>query len=157
MHPPKVSNAEVRAVIRALTAGDTLPSGAAMRRALRDRYGSPGGVARIYALLAEERRRRTPPATPDDTESLRQALRAMQSRAERAEERELAHQSRWANEIDQLRQKLLTLESIAHQARVDRELNERLRLQLHAAEQRSARLEEAMIAAAQGGIPSRIR
>jgi len=145
MHPPKASDAEVVAVIRTLSVGNALPSGAALRAALKIRYGSRGGVARIYRLLGEERRRLKPPAQPGSVDSLRQELMVMQGRAERAEERELAHQSRWAMEIDQLRQKVAALEPLAHQARVDRELNERLRQQLQAAEQRTARLEQQLI------------
>ena len=146
MYPPKVSNAEVRAVIRNMSTGAALPSGAAVREALRARYGSRGGVSRIYRLLADERRTLAPPAVQGDVESLREQLQAMQGRAERAEERELAHQTRWALEIDQLRQKLLSLESVLHQARLDRENSERLRQRLQASEQRVAMLEQQLIA-----------
>ena len=45
MHPPRVSTAEVRAVIRELMVGKTLPSGAAVRATLDARFGSRGGVA----------------------------------------------------------------------------------------------------------------
>jgi hypothetical protein len=145
MHPPKVQDSEVKAVIRALTAGDTLPSGAAVREALHDRYGSRGGVTRIYRLLTDERRRLTPPPAPGSIEMLQAELKAMQGRAERAEERESSHQTRWAMEIDQLRQKLTALEPLAHHARIDREMNERLRLQLQAAERRASLLEQQLI------------
>jgi hypothetical protein len=145
MYPPKVSTADVRAVIRTLSAGTALPSGAAVRAALHARYGSRGGVSRIYRLLADERRRLAPPLVQGDRESLREQLQAMQGRAERAEERELAHQDRWAIEIDQLRQKVAALEPLAHQARIDRENNERLRQQLQSAERRAALLEQQLI------------
>jgi hypothetical protein len=145
MYPPKASNAEVKAVIRTLAVADTLPSGAAVRQALKVRYGSRGGVTRIYRLLAEERRRLTPAPDPGSIESLRQELQAMQGRAERAEERELAHQSRWATEIDQQRQKVAVLEPLAHHARIDREMNERLRQQLQAVEQRASLLEQQLM------------
>ena len=145
MHPPKVQDSEVKAVIRALTAGDTLPSGAAVREALHDRYGSRGGVTRIYRLLTDERRRLTPPPAPGSIEMLQAELKAMQGRAERAEERELAHQDRWAIEIDQLRQKLIALEPLAHQAHIARETSESLRHRLQAAEQRTALLEQQLI------------
>jgi hypothetical protein len=145
MHPPRVSNAEVKAVIHTLATTDALPSGAAVRRALETRYGSRGGVARIYRLLAEEHRRLTPPVEPGSSESLRHELQAMQGRAERAEERESSHQNRWAAEIDQLRQKVAVIEPLANQARIDREVNERLRQQLRAAERRAALFEQQLI------------
>ena len=58
MYPPKVEDKEVLAVIRDLSGGGALPSGAAVRAALARRYGSRGGVTRIYRLLASERTRR---------------------------------------------------------------------------------------------------
>jgi hypothetical protein len=145
MYPPRVSNAEVKAVIRTIATTNALPSGAAVRRALETRYESRGGVARIYRLLAEERRRLTPPVEPGSVESLAQELQAMQGRAERAEERESSHQNRWAAEIDQLRQKVAALEPLAHQARIKHETSEHLRHRLQAAEQRAARLEQQLI------------
>jgi hypothetical protein len=146
MHPPRVSNAEVRAVIRELTVEKILPAGAAVRRALESRFGSRGGVARIYRLLAEEGIRLTPPPEGGSVEALRGELHAMRERAERAEEREEAHQTRWAEEIDRLRLKVLGLEPLAHQARIVRDTNELLRHQLQAAELRAAQLETQLLA-----------
>lgn len=145
MHPPKVSTSDVKAVIRTLTAAGALPSGAAVREALHKTYGSRGGVARIYRILAEERRRFAPPVEPGSVESLRHELQATRGRAERAEERESLHQSRWATEIDQLRQKVAALEPLADQARIDRENNGRLRHQLQATERRASLLEEQLM------------
>jgi hypothetical protein len=154
MHPPRVSNAEVRAVIRELTVGKTLPSGAAVRATLDARFGSRGGVARIYRLLADERRRLTPPPESGSVEALRRELQAMRERAERAEDREMAHQSHWAEEVDRLRMKVQALELLAHRGRMTGEGSDLLRHQLHAAEQRAARLEEQLMAALAPSGPS---
>ena len=145
MFPPKVSDGDVRAMIRTLSSDSRLPSGAALRSALEKQYGVRGGVSRIYRLLAQERQRPKPPIEEGDATLLRQQLQAMQGRAERAEDRELAHQDRWAAEIDQLRQKLLSLEAVSRQAHVDREQNERLRQRLQAAERRASILEEQLL------------
>jgi hypothetical protein len=142
MHPPRVSDAEVRAVIRELTVDKTLPAGAAVRRSLESRFGSRGGVARIYRLLAEELVRFTSPPSPSSAEMLERDLQAMTERAQRAEAREEAHQTHWAAEIDRLRMKVQTLEPLAQRGRMALEGGDLLRHQLHAAEQRAARLEE---------------
>jgi hypothetical protein len=154
MHPPRVSSAEVRAVIRELMVGKTLPSGAAVRATLDARFGSRGGVERIYRLLADERRRLTLPPEPGSVEALQRELQAMRERAERAEDRERAHQTHWGMEIDRLRMKLQALEPQAIQGRRDREGTELLRHQLHAAEQRAAELEEQLLAALAPSDPS---
>ncbi len=134
--------------------GNTLPSGAAVRATLDARFGSRGGVARIYRLLADERARLTPPPEPGSVEALQRELQALRERAERAEAREEAHQTHWAGEVDQLRMKLLGLEPQTIQGQRDREGTELLRHQLHAAEQRAARLEEQLIAALAPSRPS---
>ena len=134
-------------MIRELTVGSTVPTGAAVRRALESRFGARGGVARIYRILAEARRRLTPVPEPGSVESLQRELAAMRERAQRAEAREEAHQSHWAEEVDRLRMKLLALEPQALQGRRDREGTELLRHQLHAVEQRAARLEEQLMSA----------
>jgi len=142
MHPPRVSDAEVRAVIRELTVDKNLPAGAAVRRALESRFGSRGGVARIYRLLAEEGVRLTPPPNLSSVEALQRELEALRQRAERAEDREEAHQTRWAEEVDRLRLKVAALEPVAQQARASQESNELLRRQLQAAALRAAMLEQ---------------
>jgi hypothetical protein len=149
MYPPRVSDAEVRAVIRELTVDKTLPPGAAVRRALESRFGSRGGVDRIYRLLAEEGVRLTPPLEPGSVEALQRELQAMRHRADRAEHREEAHQTRWAEEIDRLRRQVAALEPVAQQARIARDTNELLRHQLQAAELRAAQLEAQLMASQQ--------
>ena len=145
MHPPRVSNAEVRAVIQELMVGKSLPSGASVRAALNARFGSRGGVERIYRLLADERQRLTPMPEPGSVEALQRELQAMRERAERAEHREQVHQTHWAEEVDRLRMKTQGLGALGHPGRMAGEGSDLLRHQLHAAEQRSAVLEEQLI------------
>jgi hypothetical protein len=149
MHPPRVSDAEVRAVIRELTVENIPPAGAAVRRALELRFGSRGGVTRIYRLLAEEGVRLTPPPNPSSAEALQRELQAMRHRAERAEHREVAHQTRWAEEVDRLRRQVAALQPVAEQARIARDTNDLLRYQLQAAELRAGQLEAQLIASQQ--------
>ena len=127
--------------------GKIPPSGAAVRATLEARFGSRGGVARIYRLLADERRLLTPPPGPGSVEALQGQLQAMRERAERAEDREIAHQTHWAEEVDRLRMKVQALEPLARHGRMTGEGSDLLRHQLHAAEQRAARLEEQLMAA----------
>jgi hypothetical protein len=70
----------------------------------------------------------------------------MRHRAERAEHREVAHQTRWAEEVDRLRRQVAALEPVAQQARIGRDTNELLRHQLQAAELRAAHLEAQLMA-----------
>src|SRR5579862_6998850 len=108
MHPPRVSDSEVRATIRGLTVDSALPSGAAVRAALAARFDSRGGVARIYRLLSEERRRLQPVLEPGSAPALQTELLLLREKLARAEEREDAHQARWAEEVDRLRQQVMT-------------------------------------------------
>ena len=141
-------------MIQELRVGKTLPSGVAVRATLEARFGSRGGVARIYRLLADERRRLTPPPEPGSVEALQRELQTMRERAERAEDRERAHQTHWAQEVDRLRMKLQALEPHARHGRMTGEGSDLLRHQLHAAEQRAARLEEQLMAALAPSGPS---
>ena len=152
MHPPRVNDAEVRAVIRELTVENFPPAGAAVRRALESRFGSRGGVTRIYRLLAEEGVRLTPPPNVSSVEALQRELEALRQRAERAEDREEAHQTRWAEEVDRLRLKIAALEPVAQQARIGRDTNELLRHQLQAAELRAAQLEAQLMASQESEV-----
>jgi hypothetical protein len=143
MRPPHVSDAQVLTIIRDLSVGTALPAGEAVRRALQVRFGRRGGVARIYRLLAAEQSRISAPP-PGSIESLQQDLHTLRARAERAEERERAHQTRWLMEIDRLRQRLKELEPLAAR-QGQREPTELLRQQLWAAEQRAADLETQLL------------
>ena len=131
MHPPRVSDAQVLGVIAELATRDALPSGAAVRTALAARFGSRGGVARIYRLLSQERHRRSPAPEPRSMQALQQELQALREKLARAEQREDEHQSRWAQEVDRWRRV----------ADAEREAAALLRRQLQAAELRAAALE----------------
>ena len=146
MYPPHVSDQAIHATIRELMEEGRLPSGAKLRAVLKARFGSPGGVSRVYRLLSNTRTRITPPRiAPPPVEADEGELRAVRERAERAEQREEAHQTRWAMEVDQLRMKVALLEPLAHEARLAQEAALLLRRQLQAAEARVAALEQQLL------------
>lgn len=144
MYPPHVSDLAIGALIRELTHGDRLPSGAALRATLRQRYGYSGGVTRIYRLLTQAR---TKPVALEvaEAERLEQEVRSLRQSAQLAEHREQAHQSRWALEVDRLRQRIAVLEPLAVQATRSLENAEWLRRQLYAANVRIAALEQELL------------
>ena len=145
MYPPHVSDQAIHATIRELMEEGRLPSGAKLRAVLKARFGSPGGVSRVYRLLSNTRIRIAPPPVATAAEISGGELRAVRERAERAEQREEAHQTRWAMEVDQLRMKVAVLEPLAHEARVAQEAALLLRRQLQAAEARVAALEQQLL------------
>ena len=148
MYPPKITDELVLATVQQLTVGSQLPSGAHLRAALKARFGVRGGVSRIYRLLARAREEgRAPPnpiAASSDAET--DAIEALRDRAERAEQREDAHQVRWAKEIDELRLQVSLLEPLAQQTRAALQTQELLRAQLRAAQSRIAALEAQWLA-----------
>ena len=144
MYPSHVSDLTVRSLIKELTRGDRLPSGAALRAALRKRYGSSGGVTRIYRLLAQAHPKPVTPAAADHAK-LESEVRSLRQSAQLAEHREQVHQTRWALEVDQLRQKVTVLEPLAAQATRALESAELLRRQLYAAHVRIAALEQELL------------
>jgi len=147
MYPPNVTDDEIRTVIRELAVGECLPSGALLRAVLKQRFGSPGGVSRIYRLLSKARIKTPVVRNVDAVEVLERQVQVMRERAERAEKREEAHQSRWAVEVDQLRLKVLAYEPLAQQGQKALDSVGLLRRQLQAAEARIAGLEQQLIEA----------
>jgi hypothetical protein len=145
MYPPHVSDLTIRTLIKELTEGDRLPSGAALRATLRKRHGCSGGVTRIYRLLAQARPKPTPPAAAIEQQKLEHELHSLRQSAQLAEHREQVHQTRWAMEVDQLRQKVTALEPLAAQATRALENAELLRRQLYAAHVRIAALEQELL------------
>jgi hypothetical protein len=151
MYRPHVSDQDIQLLIRELTAGNQLPSGAQLRSALQQRFGSRGGVTRIYRLLSTARTKSTPPPpatdapkdtpTLKDVERLKTELRQLREALKLADHREQAHQSRWALEVDRLRQQIAILEPLALQSKAALDTAESLRRQLHAAHVRIATLE----------------
>jgi hypothetical protein len=142
MYPPHVTDETIQKVISELAVGERLPSGALLRAVLKQRFGSPGGVARIYGLLSKARAKRSVVRNVDAAEVLERELKVIRERAERAEQREAAHQSRWAVEVDQLRLKVRASEHLVQQAGQALESVGLLRRQLQAAEARIAMLEQ---------------
>jgi len=106
--PLKLSDGQIERVCREVLARDAMPSGRALRRALRERYGAAGRTERVFAVW-----RRLSSTSPDavpvtDEERQRWMARiaAAEERARLAEERETMHQDRWATEIYELREQL---------------------------------------------------
>jgi hypothetical protein len=151
MYPAHVTDAVIQTVISELAVGEHLPSGALLRAVLKQRYGSPGGVARIYRLLSQAQSKKSVVRISEPADVLERALQAMRERAERAEQREETHQIRWAAEVDQLRLKVAAFEPLALQARKALDDVGLLRRQLQAAEARIAMLEQQLIEANGGG------
>ena len=153
MFPPKATDRQIETLIAELSGGGRLPSGAALRRALRSRFGTPGGVARVYTLLAAARRERaTPlraPAEPGDPQALQAEVLLLRTQLQLAREREDADQSRWAQEIDRLRLKVAQLEPLAQQSQMLRETADLLRHRLQAADVKLGRMEGELLQALQ--------
>jgi hypothetical protein len=148
MYPPLVSDHAIRLLIRELTEGDQLPSGAQLRAALHQRFGSRGGVTRIYRLLSSARPK--PPSSlsaSSDVGKLEREVRTLREALALAEHREQAHQSRWAAEVDRLRQQVATLEPMALKTKAALDAAELLRRELHAAHIRFAALEQQLLEA----------
>jgi hypothetical protein len=147
MYPPHVSDREIKLVIRDLTVEDRLPSGAQLRAVLRARFGSRGGVSRIYRLLAHERgaQQKVVPSEPGDVGKLSREVESLRKAVQLAEYREQAHQSRWAMEVDRLRQQVATLEPLALRTQMAMDTAELLRHQLHASHVRIASLEQQVL------------
>jgi hypothetical protein len=150
MYPPDVTDDAIRKLIRELAVGESLPSGALLRAVLKQRFGSPGGVSRVYRLLSQAHVKKSVVRTVDTAEVLERELKMMRERAERAEQREEAHQSRWAMEVDQLRLKVTAVGPQAQEARIALESVGLLRRQLQVAEARIAMLEQQLIEATAG-------
>ena len=142
MYPPHVTDEAILNVISELAVEERLPSGALLRAVLKQRFGSPGGVSRIYGLLSKARAKPSVARKVDPAEVLERELQVMRERAERAEQREVAHQTRWAAEVDQLRLKVKEYEPLAQQASRALESVGLLRRQLQAAEARISVLEQ---------------
>ena len=114
----KLSDQQIVATFRDLSAQNKRVSGRSLRAALRQQFGAAGKTDRIFALY---RALKAPPsAEPVDVIDLRQRiaeqeqlLTAALSRAERSEAREIAHQDRWANEIHELRERVEQLKGEA--------------------------------------------
>lgn len=91
-------------------ARESAPSGRALRRALRERYGAVGRTDRVYAIWRRLTAGESALSAVTDAERHRWMVRiaAAEERVRLAEEREIKHQDRWANELYELREQLRT-------------------------------------------------
>jgi hypothetical protein len=117
----KLSDQQIRSTYESLSRCGELVSGRTLRMALRTKFGASGKTARVFAICRSLQR----PAIsePADIAALRRELEAAErgrahaeqerdqalARAVLSEERELAHQDRWANQIYELRQQMESL------------------------------------------------
>jgi hypothetical protein len=141
MYPPKVQDEQIRALIRELSADGKPPSGAAVRAALASRYGSRGGVARIYRLLAGE----YPRATQGPWDAVRLGLlevevRNLRDQLQLARQREHAHQAHWTRRVGQLLDHVSALHTSVSQAAATGVISEALVRELQAAELEAGQL-----------------
>ena len=148
--PPRLPDPAILALIAELRTRHAVLTGTRLREELKQRFGAPCGVTRIYRLLHEATTpsptnapdpATTAPPSPDDPAHLREELRLALERAALAEHREEHHQARWAGEIHQLREQVGALKEAAHRLPLlERELQDRSR-ELAAAYRRLADLE----------------
>jgi hypothetical protein len=142
MYPPKVEDLEVQALIRELTVDGALPSGAAVRAELGRRYGSRGGVTRIYRLLAAERVQRGNTALSSiSVRLLEQENRNLRELLLQQRQREDAHQAHWNRQVSELRDRVRALEPLVQQAALSGQAAEALRKEVQGAEIRGGQLE----------------
>jgi hypothetical protein len=147
MHPPHVTDQDIKLLISELTVGDRPPSGARLRAALHERFGSRGGVSRIYRLLADAHQKQSVPQNiaRGDVGRLHHELETLREALKLADYREQTHQSRWAMEVDRLRQQVATMEPLALKAKAALDTAELLRHQLHASHVRITALEQQLL------------
>jgi len=144
MYPPHVTDHDIKLLISELTVSDRPPSGAKLRAALHQRFGSRGGVSRIYRLLAAASTKHSVPQSISraDVGRLHHELESLREALKLADYREQTHQSRWAMEVDRLRQQVAAMEPLALKAKAALDTAELLRHQLHASHVRIAALEQ---------------
>jgi hypothetical protein len=142
MYPPKVEDQAVQSVIRDLAAHGPLPSGAAVRAALAERFGSRGGVTRIYRLLANEHARAGGKTlSPIGLGLMEQENRNLRELLTHQRQREDAHQTHWDREVGQLRERVRALEELVHRAVAGGGVTESLKREVEGADTRAGQLE----------------
>lgn len=128
----QLSDEEVRTTLATLLQARAQVSGRSLRRALRARYGAVGRTARVFQIWREmggTADRAAPELSDYSKEQLHAGelrARAAESRAILAEERERAHQDKWAVEIHALRQQLAQHEASMPRSGVPHETYHRL-------------------------------
>ena len=107
--PLKLTDGQIEILCRDLIARHHAPlSVRALRRALRERFGACGRTERVFAIWRRLTRPDTPSThvTDDERQHWQARLTTAEQRARLAEERETAHQDRWASEVVELRTQL---------------------------------------------------
>jgi hypothetical protein len=128
----QLTDDEVRSTLLTLLDGRSEVSGRSLRRALRTRYGAVGRTARVFQIWREmtgERARSSadlPEYAAKQLSAAEARARAAELRATLAEEREQAHQDKWAVEIHALRGQLAQHESSMARSGVPHETYHRL-------------------------------
>jgi polyhydroxyalkanoate synthesis regulator phasin len=147
MYPPHVNDQDIKLLIRELTIDERLPSGAKLRAVLHARFGCRGGVSRVYRLLSAARTVRPAPPTSStrDVGKLDSEVQKLKEALALAEYREQTHQTRWAMEVDRLRQQVAALEPLALKMKAALDTADLLRHQLHAAHVRITTLEQQIL------------
>jgi hypothetical protein len=142
MYPPKVQDEQIRSLVQELTIDGKPPSGAAVRAALASRYGSRGGVTRIYRLLAQQSPREVAtPMSAVTSRLLEVENQNLREQLQHLRQREDAHQVHWRRVVGELWQRLRTLESLVSQAAAAGEITEALRQDVQAAEIRAGQID----------------
>jgi hypothetical protein len=144
MRPRLLTDEMIAGAIRDLAARGRV-TGVAVRALLLQRYGAKGSVSRVYRLMGASREPMPAPrrglTTMDDPRCAAEAL----ERAALAEERERAHQSRWARETDALRVQLADAQQGAREVHDLRLRVAQLRQALAAAQARVVHLEQSVV------------
>lgn len=104
----RLSDRQIEMLCREVLAREASPSGRSLRRALRERYGAVGRTDRVYAIWRGLTGGENSSGAVTDVERNRWLVRlaAAEERVRLAEEREIKHQDRWANELYELREQL---------------------------------------------------
>jgi Plasmid replication region DNA-binding N-term len=141
----RLADHRIRSTCRELLASGARLTGRGLRRELRNRYGAVGQTARVFQIWREESAASQAPQVPADVAQMAERMHAAEAaaaaasaRAERAELREEAHQTRWAMEIDGLRQQLRAQPQYAAEIRRLQDQVMRLTVELHAARRQLA-------------------
>jgi hypothetical protein len=106
----RLTDRQIEMLCREVLAREKTPSGRSLRRALRERYGAVGRTDRVYAIWRSLAGGESEQSAVTDAERHRWMARiaAAEERVRLAEEREIKHQDRWANELYELREQLRT-------------------------------------------------
>jgi hypothetical protein len=128
----QLTDEEIRSTLATLLHTRTQVSGRSLRRALRARFGAVGRTARVFQIWREmtgTTDRGALELSEYSKEQLRAGelrVRAAEARALLAEEREQAHQDKWAGEIHALREQLARHEASMPRSGVAHETYHRL-------------------------------